>query len=159
MAGRLERIEYIVLPHVVAVAEEFSRRLLLAHSEGYLKGEHPIQIEARQRAELKAESTWPTHIDAWKEWHSVDLDAAPNFSKFRSFIEARNAIMHGLGSLTRRQTQGNALSSLTGQLGKVGIAVEGTRLVFGRKSVQRCADVSVEFVLWLDEKVQRELSH
>lgn len=155
--GRLERIEYIVLPHVVAVAEEFSRRLLLRYSEGYLAGEHPIQVEARARAELKAESAWWTHIAAWKEWHGIELEKAPDFSKFHSFIEARNAIMHGLGSLTRRQMEGDGLRSLTGQLRKIGIGVEGTVLIFGKKSIQRCADVSSQFVLWLDERARTEL--
>lgn len=151
---RHERIEFIVLPHVVAVAEEFSRRLLLANTHPYLPGKHPIVIEARDRAELKAESSWPTHISAWKEWHKINLHTAPEFSKLLSFIEARNAIMHGLGQLTRRQLKAEPLSSLAGRLKKIGVTLNGTQLIFGKSCVGRCADVASKFVFWLDGQCQ-----
>jgi hypothetical protein len=145
---------YLVLPHVVAVAEEFSRRLLLKHSDK-VEGNHPIQTEAREGIQRRADSSWPEHIAAWKRWHGITLRDAPNFHRFETFIEARNAIMHGLGSLTLRQQP--EASQLRSSMRKVGITLAGNDLRIGTRAPARCGKLAIDLIEWLDFTVQSTL--
>ncbi len=154
-SSRIHPSDYVTLPHVVAVAEEFSRRILVKHSEGVIKGNHRIHEEARRKIEDEAEGSWPYHREAWKRWHQIILSDAPDFDKFDTFIEARNSIMHGLGRLTRRQTREDGGRSLSGRMKKVGITVVGGELVLGQRVVARCSNITANFVVWLDLACQR----
>jgi hypothetical protein len=145
---------FLVLPHITAVAEQFSHALLIEASERQIDLTHPFRLELWKKAEQQAEGAWPEHIEAWKRWHNVRLRECPMFSRFDAFVEARNAIMHGLGNLTRRQLRKDGGRSLKEQLAKVGIQVQGTRLVVTPSSVKLSAEVSRDFIAWLDQAVR-----
>ncbi|WP_460626704.1 hypothetical protein [Intrasporangium mesophilum] len=54
-------------------------------------------------AEEEAENTWDTRKTAFRDYHLVPLGDCSSWSKIDAAIVVRNAIAHGLGSLTRRQ--------------------------------------------------------
>lgn len=151
---RSDPAKYLVLPHIVAIAEEFSRRLLIEKTEPFVPQTRPVMEELWARAVDHAEGRWESHLQAWKDWHQIALASQPAYSGLRPFIEARNAIMHGLGELTRRQRRGNQAASLRGELRSVGIEVIGIRLVVREKAVFQCAVASTRFIRDVDEQAQ-----
>jgi len=53
--------------------------------------------------ELAAASNWPSRRKSFKRHHKVDLQKCAEHGRLEGAIEVRNAIAHGLGSLTTRQ--------------------------------------------------------
>jgi hypothetical protein len=102
----------------------------------------------------KAEGTWPAQKDAWSAWHGVKLGDAPMYGELDAFIDARNAIMHGLGHLTRRQTQKDGGAAAKTKLGTIGISFSGTQLLIVPSVLKKCAHVARSFIEWLDMDVQ-----
>jgi hypothetical protein len=141
---------YLVLPHIVAIAEDFSRRLLIAKTVAQVPQDRPVLQRLWLKAEDQAEGRWEDHLKAWRDWHQIPLASEAIYIDLRPFIEARNAIMHGLGELTRRQRRGNQEAALRGALQKVGIDVVGTRLIVRNEAVARCARACRTFVHDLD---------
>ena len=146
---------YLVLPHIVAIAEEFSRRLLRTKTEVQVPQDRLVLQKLWLKAEDQAEGRWDEHLKAWKDWHRIPLASESIYTNLRPFIEARNAIMHGLGELTRRQRRRGEEKTLRGELKHVGIDVIGTRLVVHDKAVARCAGVCRAFVETLDRRAQQ----
>jgi hypothetical protein len=141
----------LVLPHIVAIAEEFSRALLLVCSDPLVEAGAPLVKDLWKEGQKKAEGAWEQHRNAWRAWFGVDFNDCVAWQPVRAFSEARNAIMHGLGRLTRRQLSddgGRAIAELCQQ---VGIRVRGGRIQVGEASVRECAQRCKEFILWLDE--------
>src|SRR5690242_2343381 len=95
------QVEHLTLPHFAAVAEEFSRGVLVECSAP-LVPDHPLLRALWSAAEGQVE-TWPGQERAWKEWHGITLKTEIAYRQLRAVVEARNAIVHGLGELTRRQ--------------------------------------------------------
>jgi hypothetical protein len=148
----------MILPHVVAIAEEFSRRVLVLASLPLLDLTKPFLREMWNAATSKAEGNWEGHMDAWKKWHGIRLRDAPDFPALNAFIVARNAIMHGLGQLTRNQTQKDGGAAAIAELKTVGIGVNGLILVMSPGVLMDCANAARGFVVWLDlEVAAREL--
>lgn len=152
---RTDASRYLVLPHLVAVAEEFSRRLLVGITEPQVPQDRQVLKLLWARAEDQAEGSWPEHLKAWKEWHRVPLAEEGIYQDLRPFVDARNAIMHGAGELTRKQRRGNQEASLRGAWKNIGIDLLGTRLIVHDKAVTKCADACKAFVKNLDLRVQK----
>lgn len=141
----------LILPRVVSIAEDYARNLLLEASEALVDTSHPMHLHIWIHAEERAESTWESIRTAWKEWHGVVVTQAPTHLAFSGFVEARNAIMHGLGELTRKQSRTDgALARTISRLHHARLEVEGRRLVLGAESVDAAVDNSAGLVEWLD---------
>ena len=104
----------------------------------------------------RAEGAWKSHVAAWKTWHGLNVGDAPAYERLGAFIEARNAVMHGVGQLTRLQTQRDGGARVIQKLGSVGIVLNGTRLVIVPSVLQTCAATAKEYVLWLDAAIQEQ---
>jgi hypothetical protein len=79
--------------------------------------------------------------------HAAPVSDFQQWSQFDAAIDVRNSIMHGLGSLTRRQRKD---SKIVRKLGTLGISVQGGRLLVRGAHVSRCRELCVEYVRWLD---------
>lgn len=66
------------------------------------------------------------------------------------FVDARNAIAHGLGSLTRKQLQKR--SKVSARLAQAGISLARDVLKLQPANVERCATVMKDYVRWLDAR-------
>jgi hypothetical protein len=150
-----EPSRYLVLPHLVAIAEEFSRWLLLTKTQSHVPRDRPVLEQLWVKVENQAEGRWEDHLNAWKDWHQLALASEPIYQDLQPFIQARNAIMHGLGHLTRKQVRGNQETAVRGLLKSVKIEVVGTALVVSAAAVSRCADACKRFVTELDLRAQR----
>ena len=145
----------MVLPHLTAIAEEFSHRTLVLCSLPLMDFDKAMHRELWSDASLKAEGSWGRHREAWFKWHGIQLTTAPDFPKFNAYIDARNAIMHGLGELTRMQTRKDGGKAVIQKLKSVGISMHGLRLVIAPSVLKECAHTARRFIEWLDTEVAK----
>ena len=143
----------MVLPHIVAIAEEFARRSLILASLPLMDLGKPMHRDLWSGAALRAEGTWRGQSEAWLNWHRDHIDGFPGNSRFRAFVDARNAIMHGLGELTSMQTRKDGGKKVMARLKAVGITLNGIRLVIVPTVLAECAVSAREFIVWLDQEV------
>jgi hypothetical protein len=148
----LARVEHLTLPHLAAVAEEFSRAVLIEISEPLVPG-HPMLQKLWSRGESQTES-WPGQEEAWKDWHGIALRGTLQYRDLRPVIDARNAIVHGLGELTRKQLRGDGGREVRRSLARLGIRTSGRRIVVDDAAVRRCLDAATAFIAWLDLETQ-----
>jgi len=105
------------------------------------------------RGEAQAES-WPGQEDAWNDWHGITLRTELAYLSLRAVIEARNAIVHGLGELTRRQLRGDGGLEVRRVLERLGIRTSGQRLVIDEAAMRSCLQAARAFIEWLDLETQ-----
>jgi hypothetical protein len=144
----------MVLPHLVAVVEEFSRTQLIEQSLLEIDVTKALQRSLWATGESRAEGTWDGQVGAWREWHGLDLEHGAGYRELRAFVEARNAIMHGLGRLTRKQLRKHGGREVIASLNQVGIGVSGGALSFPFSVLPHCAAVGRSFIEWMDTEIQ-----
>jgi hypothetical protein len=132
---------------LIAIAEEFSTGRLVDAIEVELPSD-PI-VSALWEAELdRSGDTWPKRNALWKKYKNVNIKAFPLHKELQGFIQARNSITHGLGSLTRRQLRNQAGAAQ--ELQDANINLRGDALIFNASHVEACAEMVKAFVVWLD---------
>lgn len=154
-SGGVAPLEYLPFPFIAAVAEEFSRTALLEASEPMVPDERMLKQLWLAAGEPKLD-TWHGQVTAWNDWHGISLDASKEYTALKGVIEARNAIVHGLGSLTKRQLGKDLGRNTTTFLNAIGIGISGGRLVVDAAAYFKCLKTSKEFIEWLDLETQRQ---
>ena len=96
-------------------------------------------------------NTWEQRRDLWKRLHQVRLRDFDHDEPLQGFIEARNAISHGLGDLTRMQLRKN--EEVRKLLTAAGLRLRGATLLLHEEDVEQCATIVRAFIEWLDERV------
>lgn len=138
------------IPLHVSVAEEFQRRRLIDYSARQIPSPNRMLGALWRQAQRDRELSWDKQVDAWKEWHGIQLKQQPWWASFTGFIETRNALVHGLGGLTPRQIR-NRQEVLTA-LKAAGVSVEfDGRLMLTEHHVRSCAELACGLITWLDE--------
>src|SRR5262249_37712817 len=94
--------------------------------------------------------TWPRRFAAWKTLHSIVFDDFPRYHPLRGYIEARNAVVHGLGTLTRKQLK--KPDTAQGRLRAAQISLTGTRVMLTVDNATACAQVVRDLIEWLDHE-------
>jgi hypothetical protein len=144
---------HLVLPRIVSIAEDYARTMLLEASERLIDTSHPLRLDIWLRAEERAESTWESIRSAWSDWHGVLMSEAPTHLAFTGFVEARNAIMHGLGELTRKQSRTEeTLKKTISRLGHAHLKLNGRRLILPDVALNDAVTASAGLIEWLDAK-------
>jgi hypothetical protein len=132
---------------LIAIAEEFSVARFVDAIEILLPSD-PI-VAALWEAELdRSGDTWPKRNLLWKKYLNVKVTGFPHHKKLQGFIQVRNSITHGLGSLTRRQLRSRTATAE--QLGDADVRLHGDSLTIDASHVEACATTVKEFVSWLD---------
>jgi hypothetical protein len=144
---------HLSLPHFAAVCEEFSHGLLVECSEPIVPQTHPLLEKLWSLAEAKAD-TWHGQEEAWSEWHGIVVAKQQKYKNLRPLIEARNAVVHGLGELTRRQIRKDGGMAVKSQLASVGILTRGREIVISDAAMKACVDAARDFITWLDHETQ-----
>lgn len=104
-------------------------------------------------AEDRAITSWPNMIEAYRQWFDVRINKWDEWKKMDAIQDARNAVAHGVGELTRRQARKNP-AALVSSLKLIGVAViNGARLEFSDSGIREVANVSRRFVGWLDHQL------
>lgn len=150
---------YVVIPHLVAIAEDFTRGLLIESVERQLPPEPELIWVFWGRVEEDVEGGWHRVFDALDQWYGINCRAAPSFQRLQGFIEARNAIVHGLGELTRKQTRTSKAERRTrSMLQTAGVPIVGKRVAPNDSTVESCGNTVTEFVSWVDTSSQAQLA-
>jgi hypothetical protein len=133
---------------LVAIAEEFTYGLLLELTSRKLPAD--TRVSALWDSHVDRETdTWEQRIATWRLIHSISIPSSPRYDVLFAFIQARNAIVHGLGSLTRKQLRDRTKS--VARLRAARISVSGTQLVLNDSHVEQCADAVRRLIRWLDD--------
>jgi hypothetical protein len=95
---------------------------------------------------------WGSRHRTWRGTRSVYIERDfPDWTVLDAFVQVRNVVAHNLGRLSRKQLRNLAArADFDRHLSVVGITVAENRLVLDRTHVERCAEVSRQYVLWLD---------
>lgn len=140
--------EAVTIAQMVSVSEQFSVSRLFNHVESSLEGSTDMAFLLWEQSQGSIESSWERQAAAWNTYAQLSIKAHASFKALDPFIEVRNAVMHGLGNLTRRQQR--RAQSLVPTLAGAGITVDGIRVALNTANVKDCRDVTVAFIEWLD---------
>lgn len=99
-------------------------------------------------AVIRGTSSWQDQKKSYKDWLSVEED----WKAVERLAEARNAVAHGLGKLTRRQLRSE--QSVKSKLKAAGITVDDNRIVLSDENLAAAASACREFIERLDIAVQ-----
>jgi hypothetical protein len=141
-------VEAVTIAQIVSISEQFSVSRLFSLVESRLDGSTDMALRVWEQSQDSIESSWDRQAGAWNTYAQIRIKAHASFKALDPFIEVRNAVMHGLGHLTRRQQR--RAQSLVPTLVAAGITVDGTRLTLERVNVVDCREVTVAFIEWLD---------
>jgi hypothetical protein len=133
----------------MSIADEFTYGLLVDVTEAKLPSDRRVALLWENYVEGQTD-TWPLRFAAWKNLHGIPFDDFPRYHPFRGFIEARNAVIHGLGGLTRKQLK--KPNTAEGRLRAAHISLRGTRLVLDVDDATACAQVVRDLIDWLDHR-------
>ena len=135
---------------LVAIAEDFSFGRLADKTEHLLPVHHLVDLLWDSELDRSGD-TWHGRLGLWQRLYGVNVrDTFPSYSALAGFIEARNAITHGLGELTRRQR--GARERTRQRLRQAGVGVQHDAVVVLEEQVEFCAQVVREFIVWLDAR-------
>jgi len=132
---------------IVAIGEDFSIARLVERMDQILP-QDPTVLKLWDAELARSGDAWEKRSELWKQYLAVDIGEFPGRDPLRGFIAARNAIAHGLGSLTRKQLQKK--QRIVGSLNAAGIEVHGEAIVVNASHVEECARVVKSFIQWLD---------
>ena len=132
-AGRFRARDANAIVDFVAIAESFSIGRL-------------VHIRSIAAGDLLR---WAQRKKAWSKHVNVDLASFHDWGSLMGFVEARNAIQHGLGRLTDHQL-GKYKQEVLGSLDAANLSRNGDVLLFSEQDVARCFEVCGGFIEWLD---------
>ncbi len=140
------------LVRLISIAEEFTHGLLLELTSRKLPADARVAVLWDSHVDRETD-TWEQRMATWRLVHSVSIPSSPRYDVLFGFIQARNAIVHGLGSLTRKQLRDRTKS--VARLRAARISVNGDQLVLTGRHVEQCADVVRTLIRWLDDEATR----
>jgi hypothetical protein len=141
------------LLRLVSIAEAHAVNELVMRVEPHAPAPRtPILEDIYTAAEDRAISSWPSTADSYKRWLGINLRKCPEWKKMEAAFDARNAIAHGLGQLTRRQSRKDQ-AALEASLKLINVAIRGVRLDVSDATIKEVANVFRHFVAWLDQEL------
>jgi hypothetical protein len=141
------------LIRLASITEAYCAGALIAATEALAQ---PSRTQTMQQMwdemAISATRTWKDQQAAYKNWVGVTI----KWDTVDGLADARNAIAHGLGSLTRQQVLKEA--AVRGRLVKVGITLVGRDLELSDTSLHGLALRCRDFILDLDVRIQARLA-
>jgi hypothetical protein len=98
-----------------------------------------------------ASAGWDERKKAFSTYHGVPLGSCARYSDVDCAVQVRNAIAHGLGSLTRRQRNTKDMVKIT----SVGIILRNQALIIDKDALDRCVLACATFVADVDRRIPR----
>ncbi|MCK8478073.1 hypothetical protein [Microbacterium aurugineum] len=138
-AGRSEKnIRGNALVDMIAIAENFSVLRLRGIDDTLT--EDQVSNWVKRKAEWKSRGV------------DFDSDLGGVWPAMSGFIEARNAVQHGLGEITDMQLGKKRRIDVLRGLGACGVLVDGGELRLFDSDVRHCAELCATFILELDNR-------
>jgi hypothetical protein len=137
------------LVRLLSITEAFSAELLSREVSRSVAGAaNAAATKIAEDAVIRGTAGWSDQQRSFKDWLGVDED----WKAVERLAEARNAVAHGLGKLTRHQMKRE--QSVKGKLKAAGIAVDNNRVVLSDTNLAAAALACRNFVEKLDLAVQ-----
>jgi hypothetical protein len=137
------------LVRLLSITESFASQLLLREIDKISARAQSIAIDRIwEDAAIRGTGTWNEQKDSYANWLGVKVD----WKVIDRLAEARNAVAHGLGTLTRRQLRKEA--SIRSKLREAGIALDGIRIVLSDAALASAATDCRDLIYRLDLAVQ-----
>jgi hypothetical protein len=142
------------LVRLLSITESFTSGTLVRHTEPlFLPAGHPVIKAVYGDAEEKAVFQWENMRNAYRNWLGVQWDESL-WKPVKVLTDARNAIAHGLGSLTRRQTRRSGGAAIRTSLMAAGVTLDGDKLVLDDAFLSKAAKTCRNFIQDVDLRVQ-----
>lgn len=143
------------LVRLMSITEAYTADTLLRHAEPSAAGSgHPVAVAVYDDAAVAAVRDWRNMRDAYKRWLLVTWEKAA-YNPVFTLADARNAVVHGLGTLTRQQTRSNP-TGLRTRLAAAGAVVgPGDALFLPDPFVVAAARACRTFVEHVDVQVRQ----
>lgn len=136
------------LVRLLSITEAFASELSREVDRAVARGRSATAAKVADEAVIRGTSTWQEQKKSYKDWLGVDED----WKAVERLAEARNAVAHGLGKLTRRQLRSE--QSVKSKLKGAGITVDDNRVVLTDDSLAAAASACRDFIERLDLAVQ-----
>ncbi|MEU0151542.1 hypothetical protein [Micromonospora fulviviridis] len=137
------------LVRLLSITEAFASDMLSREVDRSVVGTgNATATKVADEAVIRGTSSWQDQQKSYKDWLGVRED----WKAVERLAEARNAVAHGLGKLTRRQMRSE--NSVKSKLKAAGITVEDNRIVLSDDSLAAAASACRDFIERLDLAVQ-----
>ena len=138
------------LVRLLSITEAFCAERLLQQVEKVISpSRHHMVSTVWNGAAVAATRGWEDQRRSYKEWLGVQAD----WKVVERLAEARNAVAHGLGTLTRKQRRNE--ESVRAKLRAAGIQLEKGRIVLSDASLAAAAAACRAFIEEVDLAVQQ----
>jgi hypothetical protein len=118
---------------LVAVAESFTVSRLIS-----IRDVHYSKLTA-----------WNRRKETWRKEADTSLETFSDWDSLMGYVEARNALQHGLGRLTDRQLDQHKDETIR-VIDRAGIQRSGPDLIISSRNITDAMEVCRSFISWLD---------
>lgn len=137
------------LVRLLSITESFTSQLLLGEIDKAVARARSASIDSIwDDAAIKATNTWREQKEAYINWLGIKED----WKVVERLAEARNAVAHGLGTLTRRQLRNEA--KVRSKLKEAGITLTGLRIILSDDALASAAAGCRDLIRRVDLAVQ-----
>lgn len=143
---------------IISIAEDFAITRVREIALDPHRPNASVIEEGLDHLEGKMEGGWRNLNEASKRWLSVSLARWPRYHEFRALTEARNAIAHGGGSITRKQQRHQDVQELRLQWSRLGLDYQD-RVLVNDPALEHCALLVRQYIEYMDEQIQKGKSN
>lgn len=143
------------LVRMLSITEGFTGDTLLRHAEPLARASpHAVAFAVYDDAAIAAVRDWQAMRSAYRRWLEVKWQDS-DYEPVHTLAEARNAIVHGLGTLTRQQTRKDTSGLRTKLAAAKATVGADDSLVLPEEFIVEATWTCRRFVRHVDEQVQR----
>lgn len=137
------------LVRLLSITESFTSELLLREVDKVTARARSAAVDSLwSEAAVRGTNSWKEQQDSYRDW----LGVTERWTTVERLAEARNAVAHGLGTLTRRQLRKE--TSVRDKLKKAGIPLTGIRIVLSDSALASAASDCRDLIYRVDLAVQ-----
>lgn len=137
------------LVRLLSITESFTAELMTTAVDAAVSRAASASVnKIWEDAAIRGTNSWKEQQDAYKNWLGVTVD----WKAAERLAEARNAVAHGLGSLTRRQLRNE--QGVKAKLKAAGIDVQGGTLVLSDAALAAAATACRDLIHRVDLATQ-----
>lgn len=142
------------LVRLLSITESFTAQLLLREMDQLVARANSRSADVMwDQAGIRATGSWREQRDAYKKWFDINNSTVDWVPVAERLAEARNAVAHGLGALTRRQLRNVAATERA--LKAVGIPLVNGRIVLSDATLASAATACRDLITQLDHAMQQ----
>jgi hypothetical protein len=149
---RLQVAHQATLIRLASITEAYCADALVSAAEQLAQPGRSVTMQAIwDETAISATRSWQSQKTAYKDWLSLTIA----WGTIDAVADARNAVAHGLGSLTRQQIRKE--SAVRGRLTSLGVTLVGRDVELSDGSLQGLGVKCRDFILELDSNLQARL--